>query len=150
MIQDGPLTEQQRKLLSSLSQSADSLLAVVNDILDFSKIEAGKLLIESVPFDLESTIKSAVDIVAFAAQAKDVTICLTCDVPDRQVHGDPTRLRQILLNLLSNAIKFSQVGGSIKVNVESHAQDGNRLMVDFSVADHGLVCQIVGYLTLRV
>jgi signal transduction histidine kinase len=37
------LEETQRKYMSTVSQSAHSLLDIINDILDFSKIEAGKL-----------------------------------------------------------------------------------------------------------
>jgi len=45
-------------------RSADSLLTVINEILDFSKIEAGKMDIESIDFDLRSTIEDFVELPA--------------------------------------------------------------------------------------
>ena len=44
------LTLQQQEYLSTLKNSADTLLGLINDILDFSKIEAGKLDLECIEF----------------------------------------------------------------------------------------------------
>ena len=108
---DTLLTNEQRRYLSMVKQSADNLLSVINDILDFSKIEAGKLTLESVEFDLRNLIADSLDALRLRADAKELELLLHAlpEVPDKIV-GDPTRLRQILLNLVGNAIKFTERG----------------------------------------
>lgn len=45
---------QQQKFVTTLQQSADSLLALVNDLLDISKIEDNKIDLEAIPFGLRT------------------------------------------------------------------------------------------------
>lgn len=132
-----PLDGRQRDYVSTLKNSAESLLAVINDILDFSKIEAGKLAIEQIPF---SPVALAQGVVAlFQARALEKNLHLTLTVPDdppAALLGDPTRIRQILLNLVDNAIKFTP-HGAIEVRLEFetiHGEIGCR----FSVRDSGI------------
>ena len=51
------------------------------------------------------------------------------------VHGDPDRLRQIVINLVSNAIKFTQ-RGSVLLSVS--AAEGREDAVLFRVVDTGI------------
>jgi CheY-like chemotaxis protein/anti-sigma regulatory factor (Ser/Thr protein kinase) len=51
---------------------------------------------------------------------------------DLLVHGDRTRLQQVLVNLLSNAVKFTPAGGEIRV--ELGEQNGSCFV---TVADNG-------------
>jgi len=56
-------------------------------------------------------VQESVEMVAGRAHARglELTWLVQPDVPDR-LHGDPGRLRQVLLNLLSNAVKFTSRG----------------------------------------
>ncbi|MBD4564925.1 two-component sensor histidine kinase BarA, partial [Xanthomonas citri pv. citri] len=54
------LTPTQRDHLNTIERSANNLLAIINDVLDFSKLEAGKLILESIPFPLRSTLDEVV------------------------------------------------------------------------------------------
>jgi len=58
------------------------------------------------------------------------------DVPDA-LRGDPTRLAQALVNLLSNAVKFTPQG-SVALQVEVLAPEGERLLLRFTVRDTGI------------
>lgn len=111
LLQETPLNETQRGYLDVLLTSGRGLLTVINDILDYSKIEAGKLEIKSVEFDLEQAVGESIELMA--ARAEDKKLALVLDYPTelpRLIHGDPGRVRQILLNLIGNAVKFTQVG----------------------------------------
>ena len=88
-----------------------ALLTLLNDVLDFSKLEAGKLLLESIDFEPLRVLDEVAELLAGAAHARGLRFELTpaAGLPAR-VHGDPTRLRQVLVNLLGNAIKFTEHG----------------------------------------
>jgi len=61
------LTAEQRDYAESISTSGEALLTIINDILDFSKIEAGRFDLESIPFDLRSTVHGAAELIRPAA-----------------------------------------------------------------------------------
>jgi signal transduction histidine kinase/ActR/RegA family two-component response regulator len=128
------LNAEDRRMVGDISQCADALMAVINDVLDFSKIEAGKLTMESAPFDLRESLRSAAVPASLAAQVKGLGLELNIDesVPD-VVSGDCQCLRQVLLNLLSNAVKFTD-SGAVSLRVEPGA--GERIR--FSVEDSGI------------
>ncbi len=127
LLLDTTLTTEQREYAETVRRSAEMLLAIVNDILDFSKMEAGKLRLELIEFDLRTMVEEALDLLAPQAIRKGVEpACLIhADVPG-MVHGDPGRLRQVLINLVGNAIKFTERGEvEVKVKVQVEAGEGH-------------------------
>ncbi len=111
LVQDTPLTTEQKMQISIAQSSAESLLSLINDILDFSKAEAGKLNLENIDFSLHQQLGDTVKAIAIKAQEKDLELILDLsDVPETMVKGDSNRLRQILINLINNAIKFTEKG----------------------------------------
>ena len=130
------LTPLQKERVDMIRTSAESLLALVNDILDLSKVEAGRLELQREDFRLRELIDRTLQV--FAQQAAESGIDLRChvapDLPD-ELHGDPTRLRQVLLNLVGNAARFTR-RGSITVTVEAVPGGAGR-EVRFEVRDTG-------------
>ncbi len=112
------LDETQHKYMSTVFQSANSLLDIINDILDFSKIEAGKLELVIEKTDLLELGQQIINIITFQADEKKLEVLLNIP-PDihRFIWTDPVRLRQILVNLLGNAVKFTEKG-EIELKVE--------------------------------
>ncbi|NTW98003.1 MAG: hypothetical protein HGB28_05580, partial [Oscillochloris sp.] len=104
LLQDTPLTSEQRVFTDTITTGGQALLGVISDILDFSRIESERLELEAAPFDLHACLASAIDLVAHAARQKGLAVHYTRapDVPQAVV-GDEGRLRQVLLNLLGNA-----------------------------------------------
>ncbi len=133
LLSETNLTETQTSFVNTLNRSGQGLQALINDILDLSKIESGQLALERIPFDLRRLIDEVMDLFAFTAAEKGIGIELAFaeGVPPF-VHGDPTRLRQILVNLVGNAVKFT-VRGGIKVTVAVDPDGG----MSFAVADTG-------------
>jgi signal transduction histidine kinase/ActR/RegA family two-component response regulator len=132
------LTVEQLQCVEVVQNSADALLNLINDILDFSKIEAGKIELEMLDFDLHDLMSEIRELLDFRIKDKDLTfeIVLKPDVAS-SCHGDPFRLRQILLNLATNALKFTDRG---KVAIEcSLLQTTTDLQhVRFEVRDTGI------------
>ena len=57
LLLDTNLTDEQRQRVFTISQSGETLLALLNDILDLSKIEAGRIELEEVIFDLSEMLE---------------------------------------------------------------------------------------------
>ena len=139
LLLDTQLTGQQREFATIVRDSSDALLTIVNDILDFSKIEAGKMELESAPFEVRNCVESALDLVAARAAEKHLELAYLIDdsVPPA-IHGDITRLRQILLNLLTNAIKFTDTGEIVLIVIAEQNKLGEEITIKFSVRDTGI------------
>ena len=132
------LTDEQREFAETVRSSAEALLAIINDILDFSKIEAGKLDLEIIDFDLRSMLEEVADSLAFRAHEKHLELtCLADPKIHPLLHGDPGRLRQILINLAGNAIKFTSVG-EVVIEVRQESEIENKVRLRFEVRDTGI------------
>jgi len=138
LLLDSHLDPEQREYAEIVRASADSLLTIINDILDYSKIEAGRLDIETVDFDLRSTVEDTCDFMATTIYDKglDFNCLISQDIPTL-VSGDPGKLRQILVNLLSNALKFTH-HGEIVLRATLEREDQDNAWVSFSVRDTGI------------
>jgi PAS domain S-box-containing protein len=133
-----PLTADQRKFAEAVRLSADALLGIINDILDISKLEAGKLELEEIDFSLQAVIEDAVELMGPKALEKELELASWLDEGTQQpLHGDPTRLRQIVLNLVSNAIKFTE-HGIVAVETRVQPDDQGRHRIRIEVHDTGI------------
>lgn len=154
---DTELTAEQRDCAETIRSSGDDLLVIINDILDFSKIESGKLSLELLDFELSDFLNRVLAL--FTERARRKGLVLTSRIAEgvpSTLHGDPTRLQQILSNLLANAVKFSD-HGTVSVHVDlAQRQPDQRLefhavgsgnasahldrvaYIRFSVSDNGI------------
>lgn len=137
LLADTKLDQEQKKIVQTIQESSNALLAIINDILDFSKLEAGRLELESVPVSFSELVKAVFDLNAPVAQKKGVPLIFKRDdAISPYVQGDPLRLRQILMNLISNAIKFTSTG-TISLEILKKEVRG-REGVRFEVRDAGI------------
>ncbi|PXY46059.1 PAS domain S-box protein [Flavobacterium hydrophilum] len=133
------LEEIQEKYMTTINQSAHSLLEIINDILDFSKIEAGKLDLFIDLYDINKITGQVFDLIVYESNLKNLQLELNIapDVP-QYIWTDIVRLKQILINLLSNAVKFTHKG-SIAVNVSVlEKKEDHICTIRFSVVDTGI------------
>ncbi len=132
------LSEEQREYLSLVKSSGETLLTVINDILDFSKIEARRLDINLLDFDLRDSLGDTLKTLSLRAHEKGLELVLHVarDVP-RQVEGDTTRLRQVVVNLVGNAIKFTD-NGEVVLRVELESRTEKEIVIHFTVTDTGV------------
>jgi signal transduction histidine kinase/FixJ family two-component response regulator len=147
------LTPEQRGYSETVMQSVGALLRVVNDILDFSRVEADRLTLTKSDFALRTLLDDVVSLVTAEAVSRKIHLdhSFGASVPTI-VHGDPARLRQILLNLLGNAVKFTDCGevslftsarwiSATEVELTSVVQDTG---IGISTADLGKIFQPFG------
>lgn len=138
LLKETRLTPQQRGYVETIQKSGNALLTIINDILDFSKIEAGKLHMETLDFDLRTTLQDQVDLLSLRVKKKGLEMISRID-PDvyALLQGDPGRLRQVLTNLIGNAIKFTPQG-SITLHVSLGNESETHVTIRFSVSDTGI------------
>lgn len=132
------LTPLQRRYLSDVARTADSLIGILNDILDFTKIDSGHLALAPHTFELREMIDTALRTVAYAAQEKGLELIPSIEpTVAHYILADSTRLRQVIVNMLSNAVKFTQEGEiTLRVVPESDFDGGQ--ILQFSVLDTGI------------
>lgn len=143
ILQETALTQEQRRMVRTIRDSALSLLGILDDILDFSKIEAGKLALETAPTSLRDVAEEVARLLVPNAGARDIDFHVYVDPALPQwVMADPLRLRQIMYNLLGNALKFTQGDaarhGMVALRVESCPGGDSPPACRIRVIDNGI------------
>ncbi|MBA2954054.1 response regulator [Nocardioides sp. MAH-18] len=138
LLLDTELDQTQRTYAEGVRTAGDALLTVINDILDFSKIEAGHLDLETIDFEPARLVDEVLDLLAEPAREKHLALVARCapGLP-HTLHGDPVRLRQVLVNLVGNAVKFTE-RGEVTVRVDLDDLGEGTARVRFEVADTGI------------
>lgn len=139
LLDDSPLSAQQRQWLDAISKSGSLLLAILNDILDFSKIEAGRMELEAIAFSPQDLLQTVAT--TMAPQANGKGLSFRCESPflPAWLMGDPAKLGQVLLNLVGNAVKFTHAG-SVVLNARclDESPGSDRVRLEFKVSDTGI------------
>ncbi len=138
LLLESKLDNEQREYAQTIQISLESLLHVINDVLDLSRIESGDLNVTSIPFSLRSVVSGVSSLLKNRAEAKGIHFDsrISPDIP-QMLHGDPVRIRQILMNLVSNAIQHTAQGHVI-INVEQVRVSDGEATVRISIEDTGL------------
>ncbi|MGZ0657571.1 CHASE domain-containing protein [Coraliomargarita sp. W4R72] len=131
------LNADQRMWATYIQSSGNSLLSLINDILDFSKIEAGKLELEAISFSIYQALDEVVCGLAPIAAQKGLLIDLEAsEAIPKEVVGDPTRFKQVVINLVANSLKFTEKG-SIVVSA-TWMGDAKSGTATISIVDSGI------------
>jgi signal transduction histidine kinase/ActR/RegA family two-component response regulator len=139
LLMRSKLDENQMEYMSTVNESANTLIHIVNEILDFSKIEAGKLKLQLGDTDLFELSNQVIDLFQYQAMNKKIDLILNFDkkIP-KLVQADAIRLKQVVVNLLSNAFKFTQKG-TISLDVSKTLTSNKHYeTINFSVKDTGI------------
>ncbi|WP_158637251.1 ATP-binding protein [Arenimonas daejeonensis] len=111
LLQGSALDPRQRAQVDAIQRAGAHLLRLLNDALDLARIEAGRLRLENARFELRPLLQEVAGLLQPLASAKSLVFSLHCDAgAPVALHGDATRLRQVLFNLGHNAIKFCEQG----------------------------------------
>jgi signal transduction histidine kinase/ActR/RegA family two-component response regulator len=106
------------RALETIERNAKLQTQLIEDLLDVSRILQGKMVLDTSPVNLATTIEAALETVRLAAQAKDIQIQTVLDANLGNVSGDANRLQQVVWNLVSNAVKFTPQRGWVEVRLE--------------------------------
>jgi PAS domain S-box-containing protein len=126
-------TAEERHVTAMMQRQLAHMVRLVDELLDVARIGQGKLVLQRTALPLRTVVEHALEacrpLVAARGHRLDIP-----EVPAHwQVHGDLTRLVQVLGNLLANAAKYTPQGGHIRLEVQA---DGDGLAL--TVADDGI------------
>jgi signal transduction histidine kinase len=91
------------------------LVRLVDDLTDVTRVDKGKVELQAAPVELNSLVKDALEMTAAAIQARRHSIVFEPTHEDLWVHGDGSRLLQVVGNVLHNAAKYTPEHGRIEV-----------------------------------
>ncbi len=130
----GTLNEEQRNLLTHISDDSQRLLSITGELLDLSQVETGNIQLTFKSVSPQEVIQTATNALRFAAQQKQIELQwkISAELPD--VQADPDKTTWVLMNFLSNAIRYSPEKSLIEINAKV---DEGQKQVEFSVKDEG-------------
>lgn len=133
-----PLNAGQRGYLTTLQQSAHTLLALLDNILDASRLEMSSVDVHAASFVLRELLEETLRAHSMNAYAKQLELVLDTDGNDsRALLGDRIKLMRVLTNLVGNAVKFTEAG---TVVIHSHCTESpdGKVQVNLAVSDTGI------------
>lgn len=128
----GPLSDEQRDLITRIRRSGLQLGELVDGILDLSKLDASAERLKVDWVDIEDFVSGLRDEFATETGGSDLALEWQNHLPGRRILVEGARLRTIVRHLVANAVKFTPRG---TVRIE-FAQSGSSLVV--TVADSGI------------
>ena len=110
--------EIREEAIQTIIESSEKQKNLIDDLLDISRVTTGTLRLEVEPLSLSAVIRSAMEVMKPACEAKDIDCVTELATDADDMTGDSARLEQVIWNLVSNAVKFTPNKGQIKVRLE--------------------------------
>ncbi|MBI4757285.1 MAG: histidine kinase [Betaproteobacteria bacterium] len=126
----GSLGEQQRSIVSIMSNSALRLQQLIEQLLDYQRASVAVAELDVQPVALDGLCAQVLESQRLAAEGRGIE--LRRELQAVQVDGDPAKLRGVVENLLTNALKFSPHGAVVTVRLWAR---GEQAILE--VADEG-------------
>lgn len=121
------------KDMKRIANAVDRMQALLNDLLELSRV--GRVSNSPVDVPIEHIVNETLNLLHAQLGASKSHVKIDPNLP--VVHGDPTRLIEIMQNLISNAIKFmgNQIQPQIEIGYNGPDQDGKAILF---VRDNGV------------
>lgn len=119
----GALSDGQSEFLGTIRSKADQLLGLISSLLDLGQLEADTLKLNKEPVDAKALLSDVASTIVPAANRGNVRLEINVAEGTPRLHGDPVRLRQIILNLAENGVKFTPEGGEIELSAQGGSLD---------------------------
>lgn len=106
------------KYTGMMRQNCYRILRMVNNLIDITKIDSGHFEIQKVNCNIIRLVENLALSVAQFIRDKGLTLIFDTNVEEKIISCDPEKIERLVLNLLSNAVKFTDVGGTITLDIE--------------------------------
>ncbi len=130
------LSPDQKDLVNSCHESAESLLSMFGDLLTINKMQAAASLSRRPEVSVSQLLRRAARMIQ--PFLREASIELTVDYPEGggTVPADSRQIERVLLNLLTNAVKFSPADSLISLSAAKEDFEG-KPGFRFEVSDEG-------------
>jgi PAS domain S-box-containing protein len=132
-----------RRALAGIMIGVEHQVRLIEDLLDVTRAMSGTLGLVKHPMAILPVLVDAVEAMRAVAIEKDLRIVTEYDLGEREMHGDPDRVRQVFANLLTNALKFTPPGGTIHVAARV---EGDMACIEVRDSGVGIAPEFVPYL----
>ncbi len=116
-----------------IDRQTKQLARLVDDLLDVARITQGKIDLKLEAVDVSAVVSLAMEMNRQLVDKHQYNVTVTVPPTPLFVHGDYSRVAQILSNLMNNALKYTEPGGNIALSAEESGAE-----VIFRVKDTGI------------
>ena len=108
--------EKQTECRAKIKEASHLLLELINEVLDMSKLESDEVVLEEIPFNLNSISEEILGVIEHMAAEQNIRIIWEeKEVTHWNLIGSPVHVKRILMNILSNAVKYNKENGYVYI-----------------------------------
>ena len=109
--------EKQTECRAKIKEASHLLLELINEVLDMSKLESDEVILEEIPFNLNSIFEEILGVIEQMATEQNIRILWEeKEVTHWNLIGSPVHVKRILMNILSNAVKYNKENGYVYIS----------------------------------
>jgi len=131
LLQEEPLTPEQREAVEMIKKEADRAVGVIRDLLTFARKSGPR----SVVVDVNALLQQTLRLRQYGLRTAGVETVLELQPNLQPLHGDDRQLQQVLLNLIVNA-EHAMVNVTHRTLRLRTANAGPRVVIE--VSDNGV------------
>ena len=109
--------EKQTECRAKIKEASHLLLELINEVLDMSKLESDEVILEEIPFNLNSISEEILGVIEQMATEQNIRILWEeKEVTHWNLIGSPGHVKRVLMNILSNAVKYNKENGYVYIS----------------------------------
>ena len=109
--------KKQTECRAKIKEASHLLLELINEVLDMSKLESDEVVLEEIPFNLNSISEEILGVIEHMAAEQNIRILWEKkEVTHWNLIGSPVHVKRTLMNILSNAVKYNKENGYVYIS----------------------------------
>ena len=132
--------EKQTECRAKIKKTSHLLLELINEVLDMSKLESDEVVLEDIPFNLNSIFEEILGVIEHMAAEQNIRIIWEeKEVTHWNLIGSPVHVKRTLMNILSNAVKYNKENGYVYISCrEIPSEQTAMTTLEFVCRDTGI------------
>ena len=132
--------KKQTECRAKIKEASHLLLELINEVLDMSKLESDEVILEEIPFNLNSISEEILGVIEQMAAEQNIRILWEeKEVTHWNLIGSPGHVKRVLMNILSNAVKYNKENGYVYISCrEIPSEQTAMTTLEFVCRDTGI------------